>query len=284
MLNFKLLNIFITFMILFACAEKNQKANHRFEKNQVKQETSFSNGLYKGNFKIINPLITPKIRGSVTIVNENDELTFTIRISRGPVRTLLIQGLHMGRRCPDQTDDSNDDYTIDAVEAFRVSGGVLIPLDDDLTSQRVGLGIFPVTDNLGNYIWSRQVRFESLVADLNEQDINPDDDFIKLPAGKKFDAEGLVVIISGVEDKTILLPTVVGRGRLSPQQSLPIACAVITKVKSIPGRVEEDETNIPLPGRETGADQPAEDDGADFSSETEETTDGKYGEEENDEV
>ena len=68
-------------------------------------------------------------------------------------------------------------------------------------------------------------------------DENLNDDSAKLPADKSFELEQLVVMVLGVEKEKALPFTVRSVGGYANFQTLPIACGVVNKVKSTPGRV-----------------------------------------------
>ncbi len=235
-------------------------------------------GVYRGVFRPLNPKIIPKLSGSVTLAREKDDFIADVRVAHGPVSTLLSQTLHEGTRCPDEKDDENQDGYIDAEEAYVPHKGVLVTLDDDLSSLRMGLGIYPVTDEFGYYFWSRGVSFEKLLSDLRDEDINPEDEFVKIPSSSTLDPRNLVVILRGIATSENLPFTVKGRGRQSVQQSLPIGCAILTKVNSTPGVIDQDETDLPVPSGETVGGSGGADDGADFPESRVESSTGDYGE------
>jgi hypothetical protein len=282
MLLSKILTRILILIFFFACSEKSGHG-HGIPKTHFHDPIEIGmQGIYRGVLKSVNPLAAPKLGGSVTLVREKDDFIVDVRVSHGPQSVLQTQTLHEGTRCPDQNDDENKDGYIDAQEAFSAHGGVLIPLDDDLSSLRMGLGIFPVTDEFGFYFWSRSVSFDKLLTDLHEEDINGDDDFVKLPRNKSFQPSGLIVIIRGVAADENLPPTLRGRGRQDPQQSLPVGCAVISKVTSVPGVIDRDETELAVPGGETVGGSSGGDDGVDFPQTQEGTSTGNYGEDDED--
>ena len=242
------------------------------------------NGVYQAILKPVNGKVSGEyLNGSLTLVREQDEFIADVRISGGPKSVLQTQSIHTGERCPDERDDLNGDGYIDAEEGIQVYREILIPLDDDLNSQRIGLGIFPVTDAFGHYFWSRSVSFEKMMDDLSEEDINPTDDYVKLYSGKSLLKSGKVVVLTGVPTTEILPETVLGRGRQTAHEALPVACGVIKKVTTVPGVVDRDYTGIPVPSEgETQGGHSGEDDGAFFPTMGSSTggVSGNYGEDE----
>lgn len=229
-------------------------------------ETELS-GTYQAIFTPLNKTVSGHLNGSLTLVRDKDDVVVDVRFSNGPASIIHSQNIHIGERCPNETDDLNHDGYIDAEETAKVVKEILIPLDDDITSQYMGLGTFPVSDEFGYYFWSRATPFEKLMNDLREEDINPTDEYVKLSSNKSLTMIGKVVVVRGIPLSTPLPETVLGRGRLSPHQGIPVACAVIKRLEQAPGVIDQDRTNIPLPvDGETIGGSSGVDDGAIFPS------------------
>jgi hypothetical protein len=225
-------------------------------------------GPYQAVLRPLRPALTPKFNGSLMIVRDRDELVAGLRYSGGVPETLAIQNVHRGTRCPElPRDDANGDGVIDADEGAAVYGPVLIPLDDDLSAQHLGGGIFPVSDRYGHYYWSRTVEYARLERDLRDADLNPQDDLAKVDGSTAISVKGLAVVVAGVPAATPLPNSVAGRGRYSAHMALPIACGILARPGRVPGRIDRDETDIPVP--ETGGvgGSSGVDDGADFPEE-----------------
>ena len=235
---------------------KKTKDEHQ-NKNQFESVES-DIGLFQAKLKSVHPEMFPKFNGSLTIMINLTHFIADIRFSKGPVQSLHHQNIHLGSRCPDSGDDLNGDRIIDYQEGMRAYGNSIIPLDDDLSSQRMGYGIFPVTDDFGNYLWSRSTLLSKMIDDLNLPDLNQNDSLEKLHK-PKLDIQGKTVIILGVAKNIELPETVQARDYLDPHSSLPVACGVLTKVDSSPGIIDRDEGTL-FPKEF----YPREDDGADF--------------------
>lgn len=199
------------------------------------------------------------------ILFNTSRLTLTFIVNAGPRAAVINQSIHIGSRCPSEQDDLNNDGFVDANEGAKVYDKVIIPLDDDIGSQHIGLGIYPVSDNFGYYLWSRTTSFVKLQDDLQDEDINLKDDYVKLLPDKNLTINGKVAVIRGVPESTILPDSVSGRGKLSPHQGLPVACGVLQRVGPPPGEVDLDETGIPVPEGETVGGYSGVDDGALFT-------------------
>jgi hypothetical protein len=243
-------------------------------------------GTYQAVFAPINTDVSGHLNGSLTLVREKDDFVADVRFSGGPPGVLHTQTIHIGDRCPTMADDLNQDGFVDGEEAALIHKEILIPLDDDLSSQWMGLGTYPATDEYGYYFWSRSTPFEKMMKDLHEDDINLTDDYVKLGSEKSLTMAGKIVIIRGVPEKTVLPETAKGLGRMENHQALPIACGIIRKMGTAPGEIDKDITNIPVPTGETVGGSSGADDGALFPptpTTTGET--GNYGEDrEDDEV
>lgn len=244
-------------------------------------ETELS-GIYQAILAPVNKTVSGHMNGSLTIVRERDDVVIDVRFSNGPAKSIHSQNIHVGSRCPNESDDINRDGYIDAEEVASVVNEVLIPLDDDISSQWMGLGTFPVSDDFGYYFWSRATPFEKMMADLRDEDINLKDEYVKIGSDKALTMIGKVVLIRGVPDTTPLPETVLGRGRLSPHAGLPVACAVIRRLNSTPGVIDTDRTDIPVPEGETIGGSSGADDGADFPHQPTTGGTGNYGDDDDD--
>lgn len=262
------------------------------EKNVTQTNSPTSNnfeiemdGIYHARLRPINKDVAGKyLNGSLTLLRNGEDLIADVRLSGAPEDTLHMQSIHIGERCPDENDDLNRDGIIDAAEGAAVYKEILIPLDDDLSSQRMGLGIFPVSDIFGSYFWSRSVSYPKLMNDLREEDINLKDSYIKIGHEKTLLSSAKVVVIKGIPTSYSLPSTVQGYDREDPYMGLPIACGEISKLESVPGEIDRDYTGIPLPSETGGVEGHGSDDGAIFPQEEVPPlpggTPGNYGDEE----
>ena len=269
----------MTTALITGCGKEGSKNNSTGMKESRPLEVEM-NGVYQALLAPVNKDVSGHLNGSLTLVREQDEFIADVRFSGGPVSSLHAQSIHVGSRCPGIKDDLNNDGFIDGAEGALVYDKIIIPLDDDLSTQWIGLGTFPVTDQYGYYFWSRATSFEKLMKDLKDEDINPNDEFIKIENNKSLNLLGKVVVIKGVPQSTSLPETVSASGRETPHQSLPVACGIIRKLTHVPGVIDNDRTGIPLPHGETIGGSSGVDDGAHFPQQPEETGSGNYGEDE----
>jgi len=215
------------------------------KKQQTQQDEMQSpkeiDGVYRADLYPLNPVIDGNLSGAATVARERDELVVDVYVANGRPHVFHPQNIHRGKRCPTEKDDSNQDGFIDADEAFRVVGEIITPIDDDISTQWMGLGTYPITDEFGSYYWAKATSFKKLLQDLYENDINLDDDLMKLPQGNPLSLEGNVVLILGAHPDEEIPYTVSGRKHLSRHQSLPVACGVLKKIDSSPGKIDQDE-------------------------------------------
>lgn len=271
----------LTSLVLAAsCSKSGGGGSKAVEKNTTEPLETELNGAYQAILAPLNKDVSGHLNGSLTLVREKDEMVIDVRLANGPASVLHSQSIHIGSRCPSEVDDLNGDGLIDGEEATNAYQEIIVPLDDDISSQRMGLGIFPVTDQYGNYFWSRSVSYEKFMNDLREEDINLTDDYVKLSENKSLSMVGKIVIIKGVPDTTNLPDTVSGRGRENKFQALPIACGVIKRLGPVPGKIDNDFTGIAVPEGETVGGSSGADDGAIFTSTDSTGNTGNYGEEE----
>ena len=229
----------ILLSLFFSCAKQitPPKGQSTFTEKLVKE----MNGIYRAELMPVNPMIEGGLIASATVARERDEFIVDVYVTEATPDVFHPQNIHIGDRCPTHTDDLNNDGFIDIEEAFRVVGEVIIPIDEDISSQWMGLGTYPVTDSFGSYFWARATSFTKLLKDLYEEDINFDDDIIKLPHGEKLSLDGKVIMILGVNTAEVLPDTIQGRKRMTPNESLPIACGLFKEVKSGPGKIDQDD-------------------------------------------
>lgn len=163
------------------------------------------------------------VGGTVTITQVADDFQAMVDATEATSAS-HPQFIYTGSRCPTTGDDANGDGYVDVVEAMTASGQMLVPLDSDLRSQESG-GNFP---SGSNYSYDESTSYQAMLADLRAVDEDTTDSIVKLGANEELNLGSRVVIIHGVPSSTTLPPTVQGINGLSPQQTLPIACAVLS--------------------------------------------------------
>ncbi len=123
-----------------------------------------------------------------------------------------LQSLHEGSRCPTLLDDENGDGLIDMKEAEKVVGKVLIPLDNDLSAQLLGMEKYPIGKS---FSYSKTTSLKELLNDLRKMDEEPRDNIMKLTPEENLNLIGRVVLIHGTKDSSRVPATV------RPHRGLP---------------------------------------------------------------
>jgi len=232
--------VLFTILILFVGCGK--KSDHSFEQKALSPvleatERLRPSGQYLGILKNLQPQLNPYLRGAGTISIDGDELITDVSLSGGEKKLLYAQQIRKGIRCPDKREDTNQDGFIDIVEAKNVVGEILFPLDGDISSQLAFDSIFPISDDYGSYIYSKVTNIHFFLRDLYSP-ILVHVPYLKLRPDESFNPEGLILLIQGISREHELPYSVRTLNRMSPHQSLPIACAVFKKIFEVPGEVE----------------------------------------------
>ena len=251
--------------LMSSCGSDNSSSNKSKgnaivpEREETPLSTDGSNiqGLYLAKFETLNPHVNGNIPGSVTIQRKDARIYAYLRLFGGGVKTWHRQGIYTGDRCPTQKDDENGDGFVDIVEAEKVLGKIIIPLDADIGSQASGRNFYPVADLSGNYHYERITSFERFFRDLKSPDKDPEDNVVKLGPEEGFDFVGKPVLVQGVVETTVFPPTVGSMGRYKPFQTLPIVCGIFQKAETMPGVPNDGMIPGPVAEVEDGQDRPA---------------------------
>ena len=189
------------------------------------QQEESQEGQYAVTFSPLNPTVGGTIAGNGNFVISSDIFGANLNVTGARTGTHL-QHVYAGRACPTPASDTNGDGFVDFVEANAILGGILIPLDSDLSTQAAG-GSFP---SGANYVYAETASLSQMLGDLTAVDDNPTDALVKLAPGESLNLEGRVIQIHGVPASTNLPTTVQGAGGATPADVLPIACGVIVRV------------------------------------------------------
>lgn len=265
-------------LLIYSCSKGGGPASNNNSTPAIDPLETEQDGIFQALLKPVNPKLTQHLNGALTLVRENNEFIADVRLSSGPINVLHTQYLHIGSRCPEVKDDLNGDGHIDGMEGAKVYKEVLIPLDDDISSQRMGGGIYPASDEFGFYYYTRATDLHKLMEDLWEEDINLTDEYVKLRPNEALKLIDKVIVIYGVATSTPLPDSVSGHGRLTPHQALPIACGVVNRLTKVPGVIDQDVSDLPVPeDGSIGGTNGEDDDGADFNT-GKDPDPGNYGE------
>ena len=139
-----------------------------------------------------------------------DNLSFKTMLD-DDARVIHMQSVHTGTRCPNASDDTNNDSYVDINEAYAVVGKVLVSLDSDLSS---AAGYYPLG---GSYTYIEAASLKNLQSD------------VKSRTGENLSLTGRVVLLHGIDANTKLPSSFGTRDGMPQQASAPIACGVIFK-------------------------------------------------------
>lgn len=201
----------------------------------VQDDGSNVQGIYAGEIWPVNYNLHFKSIGNAAVVREEDEFKVMVKLKHGPKEARIKQAIYTARRCPNLGDDLNKDAYIDILEARVAIGKITVPFDSDLNSQMGGHGQYPYVDNMGKMSYSQSGSFSSMFEDLKSVDENPQDDIIKSPEGITF--PGRIVLFQGMTRKVDLPESVATTDGESQYESLPVGCAVLWKVPSMPAEL-----------------------------------------------
>lgn len=179
---------------------------------------------------VLNPL-NPKLgqfKGWISLSINDNQFWARIKVSGPGSKEMHNQFLHVKGTCPEMKDDLNHDGYLDFMEAYKVAGPILIPLDSNLNSQMKGMYEFPRMRGTSNfYYYSEACNMDNMMADLRRKDVYVDDMMAKIPRHEKFNFTKRVVLIYGTSEDRNLPATVRTYQGYPSQASIPIACGVI---------------------------------------------------------
>ena len=212
---------------MISCTDESFHPAQNKTSNQL--EESQLEGRYEVKFSPLNSSVSGITTGKAKIRIIADKISVSVDITDSPSKALHSQFIFTASECPTEIHDINNDGFIDQVEAAKVLGSILIPLDGDLNSQDQGEAYFPWSDSLGNYSYYQEGEFSSMLADLRAPDLNLQDEIIKLIPGNNLKLQGKVIVIEGVSQDDYLPGSIQSIGSNSDRKSLPIACGIIKR-------------------------------------------------------
>lgn len=186
-------------------------------------------GKYRVQLIPLNSSVSGYALVSGKIKIENDQFSVHLNAKATPENSIHVAAIYNAESCPNESHDTNNDGFIDPVESVSAIGEALIPLDGDLNSQSAGSGIYPYADTMGAYTYEQTGIFSSMLLDLKNQVLDPNDQVTKLNVGENLKLEGKVLVIHGVKDETYIPGSIRSLGHLSEQVTLPIACGKIER-------------------------------------------------------
>ncbi len=220
------LSVFVFFLVIASCQPKtNSTGEGLSEMNSPRLQ-----GKYQAYMTALNTSVSGFTQSVVDLTVKGDQFSATVEVKDGPALTYHSQNIYLAKYCPNDTVDYNLDGYVDSLEASTILGSILLPLDEDLTTQELGQDQWPLSDGLGNYSYHKESDLSLLLSDLFAEDMNPNDLFIKLKRFSAFSFEGKVVVISGIPEDAYIPGSVMAREGESERATLPIACGFLRRV------------------------------------------------------
>lgn len=205
-------------VLVSACGKDGGGGNNSFLQAEM---VPLTDGTYHTALRPLNPKSAGYLPyGTSTIEVSGDEMSASVTLDDATA-VKHEQSIHLGSRCPEASDDKNGDGFVDYSEALAVVGPVILPLDNDIQSQKAGEGSYPTGRSV---TYSRKASIDRLTTDLWQVDEDPSDNVMKLDSGSSFGVVNRVVLVHGVSSRS--LPATVQGGA----SSLPIVCGVIQKL------------------------------------------------------
>ena len=198
-------------------------------------------GRYIAKFRSLNSSVAGVTAAEAKIQVVGDQITVSMAVKDSPASTIHSQFIYSASECPTEAHDTNSDGFIDPIEASKVLGKILIPLDADLNSQAEGSQDYPQSNFLGTYTYYKEGVLSNLIADLRSPDQDEKDEVGKISADEELKLEGKVIVIQGIANEVYLPGSVRTFEGLSDRATLSIACGKITRVMN-----DESETSGPV--------------------------------------
>ncbi len=188
-----------------------------------------ADGVYHAHLRPVNPHSNGFLpHGGATFRVDGDKLSVTSYLDDA-ASVSHRQSVHVGTSCPTAAHDRNGDGMVDYKEALKAVGPVLIPLDEDLSSQEKGAEIYP---RGSSFTYNETGMVSEMVNNLYEADPVPGDEITKLSRGQGMKLVGRVVLVHGTHAASDLLPATLGtRGSDPANIALPVACGVIAPIQ-----------------------------------------------------
>ncbi|MCM2349256.1 MAG: hypothetical protein NDI69_04490 [Bacteriovoracaceae bacterium] len=204
------------------------------------EEQQEDQGTYQAILTPLNVTAAGSSQIEAEIRIRGDEVDAEVDANNTPANIIHRQYVYSGRSCPTPVNDSNQDGYIDYIEALSSADQILIPLDNDLTSQAAG-GVYPVANGFGNYDYDEETSLARMLADLRVVDTVSTDDIMKLDPSENLNLAGRIVMVHGVSSFKILPDSVASRDNAPSHRTLPIACGVLIRV------ADSEEVPVPVP-------------------------------------
>lgn len=178
-------------------------------------ETAQTVESYRGILRPINNHLSGFLPSGIAEVKMDQREIAIKTLLDDDAKVMHIQSIHLGKKCPEISDDKNRDGILDMNETFIASGNVYVSLDSDINSEALGQGLYPMG---GGYTYIEKASLKKITEDLKTRNL-------------PLDFLNRVVIIFGTYKKNNLPQTIDSLGISPVEKSLPIACGVLRKLE-----------------------------------------------------
>lgn len=216
---------------LVSCDSGNSGSSSKSGELTELQEDN-DQGIYRAVLSPVNSKFVPNISGTIEVKIEGDEVVVESTVAGAPAGVKHLQNVMEGSACPTAGNDTNTDGVIDIAEGVTSFGKILVPLDSNLSDQMMGIDFGPIANAAGAYVYRRSSSFAALMADLNSDDPDTEDNIVKLSSSQTLSLSRRVVVVHGVGRQAELPESVSTMGEASRDQLIPIACGKLIKVES----------------------------------------------------
>jgi hypothetical protein len=216
-----MIKIYLLFLVLVMSCGKSVTED---ADEEVREEMT-PDGTFSALLIPVNERLSSSISGDVKVLKYGDNFSVRVRLKNASGGK-YSQHLHTGIFCPGKSQDTNTDGFIDGFEARKQAGQIIVPFDDDLSSQFGGSGLLLQ----GSYSYSKSTSYYLMLSDLHLPDEIINDSIIKLRE-KDLPLERRVVVIYAQGKK---LPSTVSGSEI------PIACGILTRTSDFPSPPNED--------------------------------------------
>lgn len=211
-------------LTLAACGNNDSSSSKKQQTNMLLAE----DGHYQATLSPINAHLAGDVTGTALVKVKGDTMTFEVKVNGAPAQIVHAQHIHVASECPTLSSDTNKDGVIDAVEAQKSYGPIIIPLDNDLRTQLEKETKFPTADFSGNYFYRQNVSMVEMLKDLTRKDDTLPSHMVKLKSN--FGLEGRQIVIYGVAASAAIPDSAATLNGQAKHSSLPIACGSFVKI------------------------------------------------------
>lgn len=210
-----LLCLSISIVLFAACGKKD--GGSKAQPMEAAIQEQISEGTYRAVLRPINNSLSGYLpTGAAEISILGDDVQMKTYLD-DDARVAHMQQIYTGTRCPEVSDDKNNDGLVDINEALGVVGNPLIPLDGDINSKDEGAGVFPRGASFTYLISASLAKLESDVRNRTGQNLN---------------LGGRVILIHGANSGAVLPETVTTIDGMEKSASIPIVCGIIERLET----------------------------------------------------